>query len=133
MLSYSEQIKEICMKEMGIMIKIYSLMFKFMSIFSRIIQYFTPKVIFVWKSVLSHPWISHLELDQSHINVLKIIYEWQKLKASAIDRVYNSWWRRANDLLHLGYVDNVGTKHMMIYQINDKWLSLINKLWKEKN
>ena len=104
-----------------------------MSIFSRIKEYFSPKVIFVGKSVLSHPWISHLELEPSHISVLYIIAEWWKLKASAIDRVYNSGGRRANDLFHLGYVDNIGTKKTFIYQINDKWLSLIKKLWKEKN
>ena len=65
-------------------------------------------------------------IDTTHLNVLKLISLYKWVKASELDRMYNSWGRRANELLHLGYVDNIGKKTIMRYAINQKGTDLIN-------
>lgn len=75
-------------------------------------------------SCLSKPWI-HEGLNQCHINVLMLIGNQNGVRACELDRIYNSWGRRANDLLHMGYVDNIGKKACMKYVLNDKGIELL--------
>lgn len=101
--------------------------------FEFIKKLFIKEVIVpVFPSELSNPTkcvrVRNTELELCHIKVLNTIRSNKWVKASELDRIYNSWWRRANELFHRGYVDNIGNKHIMRYAINDKWLKFLNSL-----
>ena len=89
-------------------------------------------IVPVFPSELSNPTkcvrVRSTELKRCHIKVLSYIKSNRWIKASGLDRIYNSGWRRANDLLHRGYVDNIGDKCTMRYAINEKWLKFLNSL-----
>ena len=108
-----------------------------MSIFSKLREFFTPKVIFVWHSELSSPtkcerkrWKGKNGFDEFH--VLRILsHANEPLLASQIDRQFHSWGRRANDLYHRWLVDNVGNKIVFKYRLNDKGYDLLLQLEKK--
>ncbi len=99
----------------------------------NLLRWFAPKVS-AEHSELSNPVkcvrVRSTELEQCHINVLRLIWNQDGIKASELDRVYNSGGRRANDLLHRGYVDNIGNKKTMVYALNDKGIDFLNSLTK---
>lgn len=92
--------------------------------FSFIKSLFAPKVILVGKSELSNPTqcerVEFLDPRKQELKVLEILSRSSQMKASEMDRYYPSGWRRLNDLLHKGLVDNVGNKGRMIYKLNDR-------------
>lgn len=103
-----------------------------MSIFFKIRELFTPKVIFVWQSELSHPTeckrYKSDELENYEIVILKAIWNQNGIKASELDRHYSSGGRRANDLLHKGYCENAGTKKIMKYVLSEKGFNFLKKI-----
>ena len=50
------------------------------------------------------------------------------MKASDIDKLYPSGGRRANDLYHQGYIDNLWTKTVFVYSMNDRGYDLLLEL-----
>lgn len=109
-----------------------------MSIFSRIKEYFTPKIIFVWRSELSHPTECERKFDKEgndELYVLRILQN-KQMKACDIDKLFHSGGRRANDLYHQGYLDNLWNKRVFVYSMNDRGYDLLLELetkWKKQN
>lgn len=100
-----------------------------MSILSRLLEYFTPKIIFVGKSELSHPRDckrSNLEMNLSRIRVLEELSRQQGKEITSHDfhklSAVHSADKRLNDLYHMGYADarrvklEEGTR--LMYKIN---------------
>lgn len=110
-----------------------------MSLFSRIKEYLTPKTVYVFQSKLSNPKVPDVEFTdpkKQELKVLEILSQYTQLKAREIDRIYPSWGRRLNSLLHKGLVDNIGNKRYMVYKINDRGYDLLIELitkWRKEN
>lgn len=105
-----------------------------MSIFTWLANKFT-KVIIVGKSELSHPTQCERKFEKDwndEFQVLKILsYARNPLLASDIDRQFHSWGRRANDLYHRWFIDNVGNKRIFKYRLNDKGYDLLLQIEKK--
>lgn len=100
-------------------------MFSFKSLFA-------PKVIIVGKSELSHPTqcerIEYQDPRKQELKVLEILSHSIEMTASQMDRHFPSGWRRLNDLLHKGLVDNIGNRTRMIYKLNGRGYDYLLKL-----
>lgn len=100
-----------------------------MSIFTRLKEYFTPKIIFVKQSELSDPIncerITYADSYDQEIVVLRhlSIHNW--MLARDMDKIYPSGGRRLNELYHKWLVDNIGHKNRFIYKLNDKWYEIL--------